>query len=73
MAVRQFLVSCRRCQRPIALERTLGNPALARFESHLLVCQPGVATDALADSAELLRYFRIETMEPDAPSPTRGR
>src|SRR5439155_3002992 len=38
MAVRQVLVSCRYCQRPVALEATIGNQALPRLQAPLVAC-----------------------------------
>src|SRR2546428_10968769 len=65
MAVRQVLVSCRYCQRPVALEATIGNQALPRLQAHLVACQPDVAPRVSASFGEVLRYFRIERTAPD--------
>ena len=64
MAVRRVLVSCRYCQRPVALEATIGNQALPRLQAHLVACQPDAAPRVSASFGDVLRHFRIERTAP---------
>jgi hypothetical protein len=63
MSASFFLVSCKRCKRPVATVARLDDHELARLRTHLCACRPDEHLDDLGMEATL-RHVRVTEAAP---------